>query len=127
MENNIISNYKNRINTYSSYLEKVNKKVKFIPMIRLVEVIAGFVICYFTYKYSHEVVFILLILFLALFLYLIKLHAKLKERKVQLEYLIQINNKHRFSCIFFTPNFQDVAAPIKSKDIFSNHSYFDSL
>ena len=36
-------------------------------------------------------------------------------------------NNHRFSCIKVAPNFQDVAAPIKSSVLLFNHLYFDSL
>lgn len=39
----------------------------------------------------------------------------------------EILDEHRFSCIKVAPNFQDVAAPIKSSVLLFNHLYFDSL
>jgi DNA mismatch repair ATPase MutS len=131
MYDKLLSDYKSRLEKYSIELESVSKHSTFISFLRLAVFIAGLILVYIA-SASYPVVFTsVLVVFIAVFLYLIKYHNKIIKKKKGLTELVKINHneiKALEGDFSFFPNgkeYQDENHPFAMDlDLFGEGSFF---
>jgi DNA mismatch repair ATPase MutS len=94
MKQNRIENYQTRIEKYTQEAQKIRQRVYFMGFVRLIEFLTGIslVIILFESK-LYTSGNLVIVGFGFLFLYLVKIHASLKEKKQHIDNLVQINQK----------------------------------